>query len=155
MKRKHVFLFVLLVALTLLASGSVYAKGTKDPYKDVTHKKVDAQSYKAIAYIKQYNGWRGLVTKGKLSPNKAMTRREFLVVLHNLYGDKVTVTMADVRGANGKITSKYVCDRMVALSKVLKYPIKWGGTNAKMKRKDVARYIYIFATYNKAFTPKK
>lgn len=153
MKKKILFL-LLLAIMMVLAPMTVFAKGSKNPYKDVTRKKVDSQSYDAISYIKRFDGWRGLLKKGKFYPNKYMTRREFLIVLHNLYGDKVTVTMADLREANSKITSKFVCDRMVTLSKALGYPIKWAGTKAKMKRKDVARYIKIFATYNKAFTPK-
>ena len=150
-KKKRFFLLLVLLLLAM----PVTAFAAKNPYKDVTRKKVDAQSFKAISYIKEYNGWRGIAKKGKLSPNKFMTRREFLIVLHNLYGDKVTATMADVRSANSKITSKFVCDRMVALAKVLKYPIKWTGTKAKLRRKDVARYIHVFATFNSAFKPKK
>lgn len=150
-KKRQIFMLSLIVLLLVMPMTAF----AKNPYKDVTRKKVDAQSFKAISYIKEYNGWRGIAKKGKLSPNKFMTRREFLIVLHNLYGDKVTATMADVRSANSKITSKFVCDRMVALAKVLKYPIKWTGTKAKLRRKDVARYIHIFATFNSAFKPKK
>lgn len=150
MKKKALLLMVVLMLLAMPMTAFA-----KNPYKDVTRKKVDSQSYTAISYIKKYDGWRGIAKKGKLRPNKAITRREFLIVLHNLYGNKVTATMADVLSANSKITSKFACDRMVALSKVLKYPITWNGTKAKLKRKDAARYIYIFATFNSAFTPKK
>ena len=152
MKRTKKCVFLLLVVMILAMPMTVFAKA---PYKDVTRKKVDAQSYTAIAYIKKYNGWSGIASKGKLYPNKAITRRQFLIVLHNLYGNKVTATMDDVRHANDKITSKFACDRMVALSKVLGYPIKWNGTKVTLKRKDAARYIYIFATFNKALAPKK
>ena len=151
-KKKQVFMLLFVVMLLAMPMTVFAAKG---PYKDVTRKKVDAQSIKAISYVKSFDGWRGIVKKGKLHPNKAITRREFLIVLHNLYGDKVTATMADLRSANSKITSKFACDRMVALSKVLKYPIRWEGTKARLKRKDAARYIYIFATFNKALAPKK
>lgn len=150
--RRVLFVVVMLLAL---APITVFA-GTKNPYKDVTRKKVDAQSYKSIVYIKTtFNGWRALVKKGKLYPNKAMTRREFLLVLHEGWGDKVTVTMDDVRHANDIVTSKFVCNRMVELARKLNYPIKWNGNKTKLKRKDVARYIYIFATFNTALAPKK
>ena len=146
--------FVVLMLILLTTFSTITFAGSKNPYKDVTKKKVDSQSFTAISYIKRFDGWRGIAKKGRLYPNKTMTRREFLIVLHNLYGDKVTVTMADLRGASDKITSKFACDRMVALAKVLKYPIKWTGTKAKLKRKDAARYIYTFATFNSAFKPK-
>ena len=152
--KKRIIGFVLMMILVTTFSTIAFA-GSKNPYKDVTRKKVDAQSFTAISYIKRFDGWRGIAKKGKFYPNKTMTRREYLMVLHNLYGNKITVTIADVRGANDKVTSKFVCDRMVALSKVLKYPIKWDGNKTKLKRKDVARYIYTFATFNSAFVPKK
>ena len=153
MRKKSAFLLTFAMFVLLMMPMAVSAKSS-NPYKDVTLRTVDKQSFTAISYVKKLNGWKGLITKGKLSPNKYMTRREFLIVLHNLYGSKVAVTMADVRGANNRITSKFVCDRMVVLSKALKYPIRWTGTKAKMKRKDVARYIYIFATFNSALKPK-
>ena len=153
MKNVKRVLFVV-VMLLALAPATVFA-GTKNPYKDVTRKKVDAQSYKTIVYIKEHGGWRGIAKKNKLYPNKAVTRRDYLIILHNLYGDKVTATMADLRGANDKVTSKFACDRMVVLAKKLNYPIKWNGNKSKLKRKDVARYIYIFATFNSALAPKK
>ena len=152
--KKRIIGFVLMMILVTMFSTIAFA-GSKNPYKDVTRKKVDSQSITAISYIKRFDGWKGLIKKGKFYPNKVMTRREFLIVLHNLYGDKVTVTIADLRGANDKITSKFVCDRMVALARRLNYPIKWNGTKAKMKRKDVARYIYTFATFNSALKPLK
>lgn len=150
MKKRFGLLLFIIVLLTMSMTALA-----KNPYKDVTRKKVDAQSYDAIVYINNFGGWRGLTKKGKLYPNRAITRREFLIVLHNLYGNKVTATMADVRSANSKITSKFACDRMVALSKVLGYSIRWDGNKTKLKRKDVARYVKIFATFNKAFTPQK
>ena len=152
MKNRKIFV-VVLVLFVLMFSTTAFAR-SKGPFKDVTRKKVDAQSYDAIVYINNFGGWRGLTKKGKLYPNKAITRREFLMILHNLYGDKIDISMQDVRYANSKITSKFACDRMVALSKKLGYPLRWDGNKSKLKRKDAARYIKIFATFNKALTPK-
>ena len=152
-KRSFVVFFLLLMMAFMPMTAS--AKGAKSPYKDVTRKRVDAQSIDAISYIKSYDGWRGLIRKGRFYPNRYMTRREFLIVLHNLYGDRITATMDDVRHANDKVTSKFACDRMVALSKALGSPIRWNGTKDKLRRKDVARYIKIFAVFKPAFTPKR
>ena len=152
-KKKQVFMLLFVVMLLAMPMTVFAAKG---PYKDVTRKKVDAQSIQAISYVKKnYNGWKGLIKNGKFYPNKYMTRREFLIVQHNMYKDKVTVNIADVRYANSEITSKFFCDRMVVLSKALGYPIRWNGTKVKLRRKDAARYFYIFATFNKALAPKK
>ena len=142
-----VFLFVMMI--------SVAAMAAKDPYKDVTKKKVDVQSYNAICYVKQHSGWRGISKKGKLRPNKFITRREFMVILYNFYGDRVPATVLDVKSANTGISSQFVCTKCVELSKILGYPIKWKGTNQRMTRKDVARYVKIFATYNAKFAPRR
>ena len=84
-----------------------------------------------------------------------MTRREFLIVLHNLYGDAVSANIGDVVAANAKVTSEFVCNRFVALSQALNFKIKWSGYKNKMTRKDVARYIVLFASYNAALAPRK
>ena len=154
MKKRNFFVVVAVLVFVLMFSTAALAK-SKRPFKDVTRKKVDAQSYDAIVYINNFGGWRGLTKKGKFYPNKAITRREFLIVLQNLYGDKIDTSMQDVRYANSKITSKFACDRMVVLSKKLGYPIRWNGNKSRLKRKDAARYIKIFATFHKALTPKK
>lgn len=157
--KKFFLLFV--VAFCLLLPTSAYAKAHKKPtkslslYKDVTTKKVDAESYEGISFVKKYGGWNKLTKSGKLYPNKHMTRRDFLICLHNLYGGIVTATMEDLLEANEKITSKFVCDRLASLSKSLGYQITWSGYPTKMKRKDVARYIKIFATYNPKLMPRK
>ena len=155
-KNSFRFLFMLLlIAIMAATPTTVLAKGSKGPFKDVTRKKVDSESYSAIVYIAKYDGFVGVAKKNRLYPNRYMTRRDFLIVLSNLYGDKVSVSMADLRAANGKVTSKYACDRMVELSRKLGYPIRWNGNKTKLKRKDVARYIKIFATYNPALAPRK
>ncbi|MBQ3433250.1 hypothetical protein IJG22_03080 [Candidatus Saccharibacteria bacterium] len=141
-----VLLVVIMMPMTALA---------KNPYKDVNAKTVDAKGIESIAYIKKHSGWKAIVKNGKLNPNRIMTRREFLIVLHNLYGSAVTVTVADLKAANKKLTSAYACNRMVDLSKVLKYPIKWTGTKDKLTRAGAARYIHVFATFNAALAPKK
>ena len=158
MKKKMNRIFVmLLVVITIMAAlpATTFAKGAKGPYKDVTLRTVDKQSYKAIVYVKGYGGWRGLIKKGKFYPNRYITRREYLTVLHNLYGNRVTATIVDIVYANSKITSDFACKRLAAMSKGLGYTITWDGYQTKMKRKDVARYIYAFANFNKKLAPRK
>lgn len=152
---KKIFATLLLVVMILsVAPMSAFAKGAK-VYKDVTLSKVDRQSYDAIAYVKKFGGWKSLIKKNKFKPNKFMTRREFLVVLHNLYGRKVTAEIDDIIHANSVVTSNYCCQKMVALSKNLGYEITWNGYKAKMRRKDVARYIKIFATFHQKLAPHR
>ena len=154
MKKVTRIIMLLAVLTFMLMPATAFAK-SNNPYKDVTHKTVDATSYDAIVYIKQHHGWSGIARKGRLHPNRTITRRQFLMILHNLYGDKVTAGIWDVRAANSKITINWACQRMVELAKALGLTITWNGANTVMKIKDAARYIRIFATYNPAFTPKR
>ena len=149
-------LSLLLVVIVVLTMAPAQVLAASNPYKDVTKRSVDEGSYTAIVYVKRHHGWSGgIIKKKRFFPNKYMTRQEFMLALYNLYGEKVPATVSDVIYANTVVTSAFVCSKCVALSSVLKYPIKWSGNGMKMKRKDVARYLKIFATYNSAFKPRK
>lgn len=154
MKKRLISLLVVVVIVLSLVPMSAFAGPRVLPYKDVG-KKVDSQSSEAISFIKRYNGWRGLIKKGKFYPNKYMTRGEFLRVLYYLYGKKVYADIDDVVNFNAIVTSSFCCERMVKLSKALGYPISWKGYKTRMKRKDVARYIMIFAKFNPKLMPRK
>lgn len=159
MKKMRRFLLLVVICLVAMVPMVAFAKPKSNKagriYKDVTARTVDAKSLEGIAFVKGYNGWEGLIRKGRFFPNKFMTRREFLTVLHKLYGGYVTADINDVLNANEMVTSDYCCQKMVAMSENLGYKITWSGANAKMRRKDVARYIKIFATYNGALMPRK
>ena len=151
--KKMVSLLLLVVFVLSLAPMTTFAGPRVLPYKDVV--RIDKQSSEAISFVKRHNGWKGLIKKGRFRPNKYMTRREFLVCLHNLYGEIVTADMSDVLLANKPVTSEFVCERLAKLSKPLGFPITWSGYKKKMKRKEVARYIMIFATFNPSLMPRK
>lgn len=151
MMKKVSRIIVVLLVVTMMLPMTVMAKA-KNPYKDVTRKKVDALSYQAIVFVKDHGGWKGISRKGRLKPNKFITRRELVTILDNLYPNRVPVTIDDFRSKR-KVTSKEVCDLMVIVAANLGYKIKWTGNATKMRRKDLARYIRIFATYNPALMP--
>lgn len=162
MKRtKKVVFMLLVVCLIALMPTVAFAKPKKAKskaskiYKDVSTKRIDAKSYEAIGYVKQHGGWAGLIRKGKFYPNRYMTRRDFLVTLHNLYGGRVYANIEDIVLSGQIVTSDFVCQRMVAMSEGLGYKITWQGNGDKMRRKDVARYIKIFATFHPKLAPRK
>lgn len=151
-KKKTVILLMMVLVIVLAMPMQAYA--ASNPYRDVTRKTVDSDSYNAIVYVKKHGGFSGIASR-RFRPSKKITRREFIMILHNLYGDKVTCTMSDLRNANGQITSSFACNRMVELSKKLGYPIKWSGNSSTLRRMDAARYVRIFATFNRRFAPRK
>ena len=157
-KRISVMLLVVLVVIAATMPAVAFAKGGRQQqriYKDVTTSKVDKDSYDAIVFIAQHNGWYGLIRRGRLYPNQYMTRREFFTVLCNLYGNIVPAICEDVVLANSITTSDYCCKKMAALSVALGYEITWDGYNDRMRRKDVARYIKKFAYFNPSLMPRR
>ena len=157
MKKTRNFVMLLVVCLLLIGMlpTVAFAKGSPRPYKDVSSRNVDAKSLDAIIYVKNYGGWTGIAKRGRFYPNRPMTRYEFLVVLHNLYGGYVTADIGDMLNARTIVTANYCCQKMASMSKALGYGITWTGDASKMKRKDVARYIKIFATFNPKLAPRK
>lgn len=154
------------MAATTLSTQSA----STNPYPDVTIKKVGKSAWSAVKFVKAKGGYKGIIkgtyykkTKnglykkvvGKFSPAKKITKREFILVLGNLYGSKkVPVSYADFKSANSVATGKWACAKMVSIAKKLGVKIKWNGTNVKLNRAAAASYISVFAHYDKAFMPK-
>lgn len=153
--KKIIRVFVLLVVLAFaLMPMTAFAK-SRNPYKDVNRRTVDAKSLNAIIFVEYYDGWRGIAKGRRLHPNRNITRRQFLVALHNMWKEKVKADILDVRNANSNISFDWGCQRMVILGKALGLDITWNGPKKKMKIKDAARYIKIFATFDARFAPHK
>ena len=142
----------------------------KNPYPDVTVKTVGKYAYNAIKFVKAHGGYKGVVSgtkyvkqknglykkvTGKFYPKKTVTKREFVYVLANLYGNKkVSVSTDDMKNANKPATEKWARAKMVATAKKLGYPIKWGGgKSTKLTRASAANYLYVFGNFNKKLTP--
>ena len=109
-----------------------------------------------ISYINSFGAFRTVFPGKKFRPTKKITRREFVIILRNLYGATYApTTYEDLAGANKKITAKFACDRMVAISAKLDYKIKWNGKKGyKLSRADAAEYIYIFCTFSDELKPR-
>ena len=155
MKKKALcFVLLFIIVSSMTAEAAVAGPKVLAPYRDVTLRRVDAKSYTAIVFVKKYGGWRGLTIKGKLYPNRLMKKGEFIRLLVNLYGDEVQLTPNDRTSPRANISGDYVCRRFAELSPDLGFEIEWHGDPKKlMRRKDVARYAYIFAKFNPALMP--
>ena len=140
-----------LVVLVLVFGSTMTAFAAPRPYKDVTTKKIDKKSIKSIRYIKKAGGYKGVIKGKKFYPNKKMTRRQYLMVLDNLYPGKVTVTMNDLKKANKPVTEKYVTSKMVKVAKKFGMTITWKGGKKKLSRASVSNYIVSFAKFDSAF----
>lgn len=155
MRRGKVISILLAAVLIFCSTAGVFA--ASNSYKDVSKKSVGKNAYGAITYIKAHNGYKHVVKGSKFNPTKKMTRREFLMILGNLYGyDKVPVTITDIRYANSAVTEKYACNKMVALAKKgFGMDIIWNGGKKKLSRALASQYIKSLVDFDKAFEPKK
>lgn len=153
----RVFVIVLMVALLPL---NVFAasSGSGNPYKDVTKKSVGKDAYTAIKYAKSHKGYVGFVKGKKFYPSKAITRRQFIIMLKNFYGEsKVPVGIGDVINANKKATPKWATAKMVGVAKTgFGMDITWNdNSNKKMSRALASQYLYVFSHFDSAFKPLK
>ena len=125
------------------------------PYKDVTKKSVGKDAYLAIKYIKSYHGFDKVVASKRFKPNKYITKREFLMILKNLYGEKyVPTTVADAWNANKTATSKWARKKLVEVSHRLRCSVTWDGSSYKLTRASAAQLIHVFCTYRDELNPK-
>ena len=154
MSRSKLISVFLAVVLVLCSTVGVFAAS---PYKDVTKKSVGKNAYTAVTYIKAHHGYNHVIKGSKFKPNKKMTRRDFLMVLGNLYGySKVPVSLKDIRYANSAVTEAYACEKMVALAeKGFGMSITWDGGKKKLSRALASQYIKSLIDFDEAFVPKK
>ena len=129
------------------------------PYRDVTKKNVGKGAYKAITYVYKHKGYSGIVAKKakKFNPRKKVTRKEYLTMLTNFYGEnKVPITMADVRNGNKVATAKWACNKMVGVAKKgYGMTITWKGNNQTLTRALASQYLYVFSQFDPAFRPRR
>ena len=153
--------FVILLMTVVLMVGSVPVqcsalskKVTKAPYTDVTVKKVGADTYEAVQYLKQHGAFKGVITGKKFYPNKVITRQEFIIILGNIYGDdKIPVTAKDIRYKN--TSTNVEGHRLIQLTSNLGQPMAWpvSRTTPRFTRALAAKMIYNFTQLDPAFAP--
>ena len=155
MKKALMVLLAMFTVCVFAGPGRVEAATTRYSYKDLTKKTVTASEKKSINYINNYGGFRNVFPGKKFQPTKKITRREFVIILRNLYGATYAPTYyEDLLNANHKISASFACGRMVEVSKKIGYTIKWKAGTGTLTRADAAEYIYIFATFSDKLKPK-
>ena len=145
---KRILVLLISVVMVLGMTSTVFAAAG---YKDVNKKTIDAKSIESIKKVKKAGGFKGVFEGKKFRPNKKMTRRQYLMVLDNLYPGKVTVTMGDIKKANKPVTENYVTSKMVKVAENFGMTISWKGGKKKLSRASVANYIVSFAEFDSAF----
>ena len=135
---------IVLLIIGVISVNTVAFATTSYPYRDVNPRTIDRASIKSISFLKKEGAFKGVFSK-KFHPNKTMTRRQFLMIIDNLYPGKVSVRMADIRRANKPVTERYVTKKLVGVADKLDHPIEWDGGSKKLSRATVANYVVNFA----------
>lgn len=163
---------VVVMCAMLMFVFAVPTFAAASPYKDVTVQTVGKEGVNAVAYVKNYKGYKGIIAgttykklnnglymkvSPKFKPTKKVTRGEFLTILYNLYGSKyVPVSATDIKKYNKTVSEAFVKEKLVQVGKKLGIKIQWEKPRTrKLNRVEVASYICSFARFDKAFTPKK
>lgn len=155
MKPKRILAILIAMLIVITIPVSVFA--ASNPYSDVTKKSVGKDAYNAIVYVKAHKGYTDVVSGKKFHPKQKITRREFLTMLGNFYGDdKIPVSMTDVRKGNKTITAKWACDKMCQVAEYgFGMSIQWEGNNKTLTRASASQYLRVFSEFDTAFRPIK
>lgn len=155
MKKKRIVAVLIAALMVFVIPSAAFA--ASNPYSDVTKKSVGKDAYNAITYIKAHKGYVDVISGKKFSPKKKITRKEFLIMLGNFYGDsRVPVTMSDVRKANKKVTAKWACEKMCQVAEhAFGMSIQWEGDNKTLTRASASQYLKVFVDFDPAFRPVK
>jgi len=119
--------------------SSTSSKKTERYFSDVKSKK----SYKSeIEWLAKRQAYQGIAKQGKkFKPNAIITRKQVGIVLDNLYGDAIDITISN---PSGKATQKFVTNILTEVSDQLGYRIKWSGGAPKghVSRAKFSHYLY-------------
>lgn len=122
----------------------------KAMYKDVTKKKVGIKNFNAVKYLKAHGAFSGVVKGKRFYPNKRITKKQYLRILRNCYGNAAP---KDAK-ASGYVTEKYALTKLVQVAKNLGIRIRWKGRANRLTRVEAARYIKIFIDFDPVFKRK-
>ena len=113
-----------------------------------------SQTYKSqIEWLAKKGAFKGIAKKGKkFQPEKVLTRKEVGMILDNLYGDRIDIT---IKNPKAKATQKYVTTMMTTVSDQLGYRVKWSGgaPKAQVTRAKFAYYLRSMIKYSKKLNP--
>lgn len=106
-----------------------------------------------IEWLAKKGAYKGIAKKGKkFQPEKVLTRKEVGMILDNLYGDRINITIKDPKK---KATQKYVTQMLTTVSDQLGYRVKWSGgaPTAQVTRAKFSYYLRTMIKYSKKLNP--
>ena len=126
--------------VTFTSSSKADSKNKSERYfSDVKNK----SHYRSeVEWLAKYGAFKSIAKKGgKFKPNQVITRKQVAIILNNLYGDRIDLTVKD---PNKKATQKFVTTILTTTSKQLGHKVTWSGgaPKAKVTRAKACHYTY-------------
>lgn len=119
-------------------SSSSQQTSDKRYFKDVKTK----TTYRAeIEWLANRGAFKKIAGKGKkFYPSKTITRRQVGMIMDNLYGDRIDIT---IKSPNAKATQKFMTALMTEVSTQLGSKVTWSGGSPKatVSRSKACYYI--------------
>lgn len=151
-------------AISITPPIQVQAKVTYEDSSDQSSNKKKEQRYfsdveKSYAYraeiewLAKKGAYKGIAKKGKkFQPEKILTRKEVGMILDNLYGDRIDIT---IKGPKKKATQKYVTQLLTEVSDQLGYRVEWSGgaPKAQVTRAKFSYYLRSMIKYDEKLNP--
>ena len=110
------------------SSSSSSKKKSERYFSDV---KKSTAYRKDIEWLAQRGAFKSIAKQGKkFKPTAVITRRQFGIILNNLYGDRITLT---IKSPNSKVTQKFASETLSKVSEQLGCHVDWNGGAPKAK----------------------
>ena len=106
-----------------------------------------------IEWLAKKGAYKGIAKKGKkFKPEAVLTRKQLGMILDNLYGDRINITIKDPKK---KVTQKYATKMLTSVSKQLGYTVTWSGgaPKAQVTRAKFSYYLRSMIKYDKKLEP--
>ena len=124
--------------VTYETSTSKQQKSDKRFFKDVKKKTTYRDD---IEWLASKGAFKGIAKQGgKFKPGANITKKQVGMILDNLYGDRIDITIKD---PNKKATQAFMTSLMTTVSKQLGYQVVWkgGSPKAKVSRAKACYYL--------------
>ena len=119
-------------------SGTSSSKKSGKYFSDVKSK---TEYCKQIEWLAKKGAYAGIAKKGgKFQPTCTITRKQFGMILNNLYGDRINLKITN---SSAGATQKFVTSTLTEVTKQLGYKVTWNGgaPKAKVSRANASHYL--------------
>lgn len=143
-----VFMTVVTIAPVTAYAKVTYASSSKSDSKKknkaeryFSDVKAKTQYREDIEWLAKKGAFKSIAKQGKkFKPRNIITRKQMAIILDNLYGDRIDITIKDPKK---KVDQGYMTKLLTEVSKQLGYQVSWNGGTPKARVTRAAACYYI------------